>query len=269
MPDFSKIDDLIQKAITTGIFPGATYAIGKDGQVIHLAAAGRHMYCPDSPADDIHTIWDMASCSKVMGCTPAAMVLFDERQLKLDEPVAKVLPAFGQNGKEKINARNLLLHNSGLEADLPNVESHDTAESFMEGVYSSKLAYPTGTKTVYSDLSMITLGKMMEKITGESLDVFVKERIFEPVGMTDSMYRVPVTLRPRCATHRAGGRMAKTLHHAARKICSNPRLPSRRAFIHSGRSPRPQCRSPQRHLRQCRRFFHLPRRLQIHSDDAR
>ena len=55
-------------------------------------------------------------------------------------------------------------------------------------------------KTVYSDLSMITLGKMMEKITGESLDVFVKERIFEPVGMTDSMYRVPVTLlSPRCA----------------------------------------------------------------------
>jgi CubicO group peptidase (beta-lactamase class C family) len=196
---FSKIDELVQHGISTGIFPGATYAIGKEGKIIHLTAAGRHMYCPDSTADDIDTIWDMASCSKVMGCTPAAMVLFDEGKLKLDEPVAKVLPAFGQNGKDKITPRNLLLHDSGLEADLPNVESHNTAESFMDGVYASKLAYPTGTKTVYSDLSMITLGKMMEKITGQSLDVFVKERIFEPIGMTETMYCVPAKLRPRCA----------------------------------------------------------------------
>lgn len=196
---FAAIDDLVSRAITDGVFPGAAYAIGKGGKTVHIAAAGRHMYCPDSPPAQVDTIWDMASCSKVMGCTPAAMVLFDEGKLKLDEPVVKVLPDFGQNGKDKITVRNLLLHDSGLEADLPHVESHNTAEEFMKGVYESKLAYPTGTKTVYSDLSMITLGKMIEKITGQGLDAFVKERVFDPIGMSDSMYRVLPALRSRCA----------------------------------------------------------------------
>lgn len=199
MADFSELDNLVQQAITNGDSPGAAYAVGKDNQIVHMAALGHHMYCPDSPADEVSTIWDMASCSKVVGCTPAAMILFDEGKLKLDEPVAKVLPAFGQNGKDKITPRNLLLHDSGLEADLHDVEQYTTADEFMNAVYASPLAYPTGTKTVYSDLSMITLGKMIEKITGQSLDVFVKERVFEPIGMTDSMYRVPTNLRPRCA----------------------------------------------------------------------
>jgi CubicO group peptidase (beta-lactamase class C family) len=127
------------------------------------------------------------------------MILYDRGELKLDEPVAKVLPEFGQNGKDKVTPRNLLLHDSGLEADLPHVESHTTAESFMQGLYSSKLVYPTGTKTVYSDLNFITLGKMVEKISGKGLDEFVMHEVFEPIGMNDSMYRVPPALRARCA----------------------------------------------------------------------
>ncbi|HWB54357.1 MAG TPA: serine hydrolase domain-containing protein, partial [Tepidisphaeraceae bacterium] len=161
---FSKIDELIGQAIAEGVFPGAAYAIGKGGKVVHMGAAGRFMYCPDSVVTEVSTIWDMASCSKVMGATPAAMVLVDEGKMKLDEPVAKVLPEFGREGKEKITPRNLLLHDSGLAADLHDVPQYTSAEQFMEAVYASGLEYETGSKTVYSDLSMIVLGKMVEKI---------------------------------------------------------------------------------------------------------
>jgi CubicO group peptidase (beta-lactamase class C family) len=199
MPDFSKVDALVAKGIADGVFPGAVYAIGRRGGVVHLKSAGRYMYCPDSPSVKTGTMWDMASCSKVVGCTSAAMVLFDEGKLKLDERVVDVLPEFGQNGKDKITVRNLLLHNSGLVADLSNVPQYKSAESFMQGVYASKLKYPTGTDMVYSDLSMITLGKMIEKITGVSLDRFVKERVFTPLGMKDTMYNVPPEIRQRVA----------------------------------------------------------------------
>ena len=199
MPDFSKVDALVANGISDGVFPGAVYAIGQRGGVVHLKSAGRYMYCPDSPSVKTDTMWDMASCSKVVGCTSAAMILFDEGKLKLDEKIIEVLPEFGQNGKDKITVRNLLLHNSGLVADLANVPQYKTAESFMQGVYASKLKYPTGTDMVYSDLSMITLGKMIEKITGVSLDQFVKERVFSPLGMKDTMYNVPSDLRQRVA----------------------------------------------------------------------
>jgi CubicO group peptidase (beta-lactamase class C family) len=199
MAEFTAIDDLVAGGIKDGAFPGAVYALGEGAKVQHLAAAGRFMYCPDSDAVKTDTIWDMASCSKVIGCTTAAMILFDRGQLKLDEPVAKVLPEFGQNGKDAITPRNLLLHNSGLIPDLHDVPQYTTAEQFMAGVYASKLAHPIGTRTVYSDLSMITLGKMIEKIAGQALDVFVKENVFVPVGMKESMYNVPAELRARCA----------------------------------------------------------------------
>ena len=70
MADFSHIDQLVTGAIADGVFPGAAYAVGHN-RSIYFGAAGRYMYCPDSPETRIDTIWDMASCSKVIGCTTA------------------------------------------------------------------------------------------------------------------------------------------------------------------------------------------------------
>lgn len=198
MADMKHIDELVAQAITEGTFPGACYAVARAGEV-HLNAIGHYMYCPDSPAVKVDTMWDMASCSKVVGCTTAAMILFDQGKLQLDQTIASVLPEFGQNGKDKVTVRNLLLHNSGLMADLHNVPQYTTAEDFMNALFALKLSYPTGTKMIYSDLSMITLGKMIEKITGQPLDVFVKANVLGPLNMRDSMYNPPADLRERCA----------------------------------------------------------------------
>ncbi len=199
MADYSPLDKLVTSAIADGAFPGGVYALGQDAKVLHTFAAGRFMFCPDSDQVKDDTIWDMASCSKVVGCTTAAMILHDQKQLDIDAPVVKWLPNFGQNGKDAITPRNLLLHNSGLIPDLDHVPQYTTADEFMTAVYALKLAHPVGKRTAYSDLSMITLGKVIEKITGQSLDVFVKENVFTPLEMKDSMYNAPPELRARCA----------------------------------------------------------------------
>ena len=106
------------------------------------------------------------------------MICFDRGLFKLDDKVLKYIPQFAQNGKGNITIRNLLLHNSGLPAFKQYYKMFDNGEDVLNDIYSTKLDYPTGTKTVYSDLGIITLGKIIEKVTGMKPDkVGLKEII--------------------------------------------------------------------------------------------
>jgi CubicO group peptidase (beta-lactamase class C family) len=193
------LDKLVEKAIHDGVFPGACYAIGHKGQV-RSKAFGRDTYCPESPKRELDTIWDLASVSKVVGTTTGAMILYDEGKFKLDQPVAEIIPAFGQNEKDRITIRNLLLHDSGLVAFRPYHKLHKTPEEDLAAIYAEKLSYTTGAKTVYSDLGMITFGKIIEALSGKTLDAFLSERVFEPLGMKDTMYNPATDQRVRCAS---------------------------------------------------------------------
>jgi len=193
----AKIESLLQEAIGQGVFPGACFAVGKNEQVLAQGAAGRYTYCPESPEVRLDTIWDLASVSKVVACTTAAMLLFDEGKLRLDQPVAEVLPEFAQNGKEKVTFQNLLVHDSGLAAFRPYHRTLKNAEECLAAIYAEKLQQQTGEKTVYSDLGIITLGKAIEKLSGMGLDLFTSGRIFGRLGMSDTGFRP--TSRSRCA----------------------------------------------------------------------
>jgi CubicO group peptidase (beta-lactamase class C family) len=199
MVDLKPVDAVVKQGISTGVFPGACYAIGYKGETT-IRAHGRFMYCPDSTTVTDDTIWDLASVSKVVGATTAAMVLFDEGKLKLDQRVAEIIPQFGVEGKEAITIRNLLLHNSGLPSGT-NVHTTDAwpADRVLEAIYSVKLKNPIATKTQYSDLSMVVLAKVIEKIAGRALDEVLEERVFRPLGMKTTMYRPGEEVRPRCA----------------------------------------------------------------------
>ncbi|HEY0867387.1 MAG TPA: serine hydrolase domain-containing protein, partial [Fimbriimonas sp.] len=184
----SGLRDLLEAAIGEGVFPGACYAVHRDGRTAR-GAVGRHTYCPDDPATRLDTVWDLASVSKVVGTTTGAMILFEEGRLELDRPVADLLPEFGQNGKEKITPRNLLVHNSGLVAFRPYHRTRSDSDQVLDAIYGEELVYETGSKSVYSDLSMIVLQKLMERISGQPLDAFLAERVFKPLGMKETGYR--------------------------------------------------------------------------------
>jgi len=196
---FIKVDNIIKKAIQDSAFPCAVLLVAKDGVIVHHKAYGTYDYSPHSRQIDVNTIFDLASVTKVIATTSAAMKLYDEGKLDLDEKVASYIPRFAQNGKENVTVRNLLVHDSGLPAWKPFYKTCASDKQVLDSIYASPLEYPTGTKMVYSDLGIITLGKIIEKVAGMTLDKYVAQEFFRPLGMEHTMYNPPDSLIKRIA----------------------------------------------------------------------
>jgi CubicO group peptidase (beta-lactamase class C family) len=196
---FDEVDSLINSAIEDKAFPGAVVLVWKDGQIIFEKPFGNFTYEKTSPMVTTNTIYDLASLSKVVATTTAAMLCCDRNLFLLDDKVVKYIPEFSVNGKENITLKNLLLHNSGLPAWKKFYERILTADEVLKEIYSSELEYKTGEKTVYSDLGIITLGKIIEKVTGKTLDVFCKDEIFDPLKMKSTFYNPNDSVKKLCA----------------------------------------------------------------------
>jgi CubicO group peptidase (beta-lactamase class C family) len=145
------------------------------------------------------TIFDMASITKLF--TSVVVTQMAERgEMELGAPVARYLPEFAQADPEKaeIVVQQLLTHTSGMVAwinlyDLPNDEAR------MQAIYESDLRRPPGTGYEYSDLNLIALGEVIERVTGAPLDEVIAERVTEPLGMADTMFNPPESLHHRIA----------------------------------------------------------------------
>ena len=136
------------------------------------------------------TIFDMASLTKVLVTATAVMQLYEAGKLQFDGPVAKYLPDFAANGKEKVTIRQLLTHYSGLPPDVDlkdpwGLATPDKAEGIRRAMQSPLDSTP-GTKFVYSDINFITLGALVEKLSGQPLDIYAREHIFDPLLMVST-----------------------------------------------------------------------------------
>ena len=198
-PDFSEVEKVVNDAIKDSAFPGAAVLISKDGTIYFYKAFGNYTYHKDSKEVTINTIYDLASLTKVIATTTAAMICIDRYLLKLDDKVSKYIPEFSSNKKENVTIKNLLLHNSGLPSWKKFWGVYDNPEDIFNTIYNSELEYETGTKTIYSDLGLITLGKIIEKVSGKSLSDFCKEEIFVPLEMNDTYFNPPDSLKYRIA----------------------------------------------------------------------
>jgi beta-N-acetylhexosaminidase len=196
---FEPVDDMVNKAIEDSIFPGATLLIAKDGKIFYDKAFGFYTYESDSKQMTNRTMFDLASVSKVIGTTNAAMKLIDEKKLDLEAPVSIYLPKFSSNGKDKIRIKNLLYHNSGLPPFKLFYKMCSSPEAIMDSIYACELLFNPGDSSLYSDIGMITLGKVIEKISGQSLDVYLKENFFRPLGLTSTMYNPTASMIENCA----------------------------------------------------------------------
>ena len=114
-------------------------------------------------------------------------------RIDLDRTVASYIPAFAANGKDAVTIRQLLTHTSGFPAWLPLYSSQPTPEARIQAVYDAKLSNPPGSTYLYSDLNMITAGKLVELVTGKSLDTVVHDGITGPLHMSDTGYNPPAS----------------------------------------------------------------------------
>ena len=177
-------------------FPGAVLAVGRHGRLVTLAAVGH--YGSDDPRPvEPWTIYDLASLTKVIGLTTACMLLVDEGRLDLDAAVQTYLPEFRGPMKDRVTIRHLLTHSSGLPAWRPLFREANNRKAALALVDTTPLDTAPGTRFVYSDLGAITLGQVVERITGERLDRFLADRVFTPLGMQSTVFLPPKAWRDR------------------------------------------------------------------------
>lgn len=194
------IDRVVQRGIKAGGYPGAAVVVGRKGAAVWERGFGKLSWENSSSAVDAeHTIYDIASLSKVVGTTTAIMVLYDEKKVDLDAPVFRYIPAFSGGLKDKVTVRDLLTHRSGLPAgrDLWRI-AHSPQEA-RDLVISTPLEYTPNTGYIYSDLGADILGMIVESVSGQRLDRFLNRRVFGPLGMHDTFYRPADSLRYRIA----------------------------------------------------------------------
>lgn len=205
----SDIAGYLKPSPTRPLYAGAVALAAHDGVIVAHDAAGYALrYADDKPTElppdqwipmRSDTIFDLASMTKLFTAIAAVQLLQDGR-LGLDTPVAQYIPAFAANGKDGITIRHLLTHTSGLPADpSPSLCDYPTHDEQWAALYAEKPTAAPGTRYLYSDESMMTMGKVIEAVTGESLDQVIAQRITGPLGMTDTMFNPPAALQPRIA----------------------------------------------------------------------
>jgi len=212
----SAIDQAVEQAIAERKTPGAVVLVGHQQEVIFEKAYGNRSVEPRVEPMTVDTVFDIASLTKVIATAPSIMLLAQRGRLRLDDPAAKYIPEFAKRGKGKITIRHLLTHYSGLPADLRLTKKRKTsAQGILARVYQTKPLAPPGSRFIYSDLGFVVLGKVVEKVSGKSLDTFAKENFFSLLSMSSSRFRPPKLDRDRIAPTertRAGGMMRGDVH---------------------------------------------------------
>ncbi|MBR2914372.1 MAG: beta-lactamase family protein [Clostridia bacterium] len=182
------LKNILLKGLEQGAYPCCAAAVGRGNEVFFRFSAGHRALFPEKLPLTENTLFDMASLTKLMGTTMACLRMLEEGKIALNDKISKY---FSQCfGKEDITVFMLMTHTSGISAHMPLYLDKDGGDA-VSAILSKPLAYPTGTKTVYSCMGYILLGKILEKIEGKTLDKIVKERVFVPLGMENSFYNPP------------------------------------------------------------------------------
>ena len=220
--DARKLED-IRKIATAAInaqeFPGCQVLVARKGKVVFYEGFGNLKYTYGEPVTR-HTIYDLASVTKVASTLQAVMMLYDQKKIDINEKLSTYLPELEHTNKSRITVKDVLLHQAGLKAFIPLYEStrfgserlnpyyfsSDTThpgylkisddlsvnpvikDSVFSWVEKSAVESAPGSRYVYSDLGLLLLQKMVEQVTGRNLDAFVGVNIYEPMGLHNLMY---------------------------------------------------------------------------------
>ncbi|HEY9230130.1 MAG TPA: serine hydrolase domain-containing protein, partial [Gemmatimonadaceae bacterium] len=192
------VRQILDRALRDSAFPGAIAVIGTRDRIITQYAVGHLDWAP-SPAPNEHTLWDLASLTKVIGTTSGIMQLVDKGRIALEAPVQRYIPEWTGRNKERVTIKNLLTHTSGLPAFKPYDQITHDPDSLAKLMFATQLDTVPGARMVYSDIGAYMLGRVLEQVSGQSLDQYLHDHVFEPAGMHETMFRPPFALFPRIA----------------------------------------------------------------------
>jgi CubicO group peptidase (beta-lactamase class C family) len=192
---------LLDQEVKAGRIPGATACVARKGKVIAEYAVGwAEKTEQQQRVMNLSTIFDLASLTKVMATLPTILLLLERGLIRLKDPVSLYIPEFAANGKGEITIRHLLTHTSGLAAHRVMYTQGWNRSEILQYIWDQPLEYSPDSQMVYSDLGFITLGVIVEKVTGMGLSEFVKNEIYQPLGMNDTLFMPTDGLRGRIAS---------------------------------------------------------------------
>lgn len=189
---------VLDKALADSAFPGAFAVVGNHAGILAEYGVGHLDWAP-SPVPDEHTMWDLASLTKVIGMTTAVMQLVEQGKIDIDAPYERYFPSWTGPNKEKVTIRHLITHTSGLPAFRPYDRYTTDADSIAKLMFAEPLDTVPGARMVYSDIGAWLLGQLVGKVSGEPLDAYLQHHVFGPLQMTETMYNPPASLMPRIA----------------------------------------------------------------------
>jgi CubicO group peptidase (beta-lactamase class C family) len=195
----ANIDDAVRASIRAGEIPGAVVLVARQGHIAYLKAFGNRSVQPAIEAMTVDTIFDMSSLTKVVATAPSIMMLVEKGALRLEDRVKRYLPAFSGGGKDAITIRELLTHYSGLPPDYDLSKQWFGYTAAVEELWKITTESEPGSSFTYSDLNFIVLGELVRAISGKTLDVFAREHLYVPLGMSETGFRPPSVLVPRIA----------------------------------------------------------------------
>ena len=190
-----KINTILQNEINQANIPGAVILIKQDDKEIYKQAFGyAHLYnygrqkLKKPEKTTVNHLYDIASLTKVIGTTTAIMLLVDKGLVTVDEKVSNYIKAFDTPEKKDITIRHLLTHSSGLYEWYPFYYYSDNRKETYKIIGELPLKYPVGSGRHYSDLGFMLLGQIIETVAKQSLDEFMQQHIFKPLGMERTLF---------------------------------------------------------------------------------
>lgn len=187
------------KAAKENKVAGSVGVMGRNGFALRPFAAGHAVLQPEKIAMTPDTVFDLASLTKMVATNTSIMILIEDGKIRLDDYAVKYLPEFAAKGKEKITIRHLLTHTSGLPPFKTYYKTLKGRKDFYKAVCDEALTTATGSKRTYSDIGFMTLGFIVEKVSGKDLNEFTQERIFKPLGMKHTRFNPPASWKKRIA----------------------------------------------------------------------
>jgi uncharacterized protein YbbC (DUF1343 family)/CubicO group peptidase (beta-lactamase class C family) len=200
--DLSRLDaipPLVEQAIADKKLPGAVVLVGRGDRVVYEKAIGNRAVEPAVEAMTPDTIFDVASLTKVVATTTSVMKLVEDGRVRLVDRVADYIPGFERYNKANITVRHLMTHTSGLRPDLDMGDPWVGYDKAIELAIEEVPTAPPGERFVYSDINYFLLGDIVKRVSGLPLDQFAKKNVFEPLGMKDTGFLPPASLRSRIA----------------------------------------------------------------------